>query len=91
MFRQGEFWQPKGRAVDTDAGCYLIKLNMSVPSALAIPMLERFAKKILARLGQKKCIKMYIGTLYVTAKKKWKQLKCPSKTLLLEKVNSYFV
>lgn len=45
MFRQGEFWQPTGRAVDTDAGCYLIKLNMSVPSALAIPMLEGFAKK----------------------------------------------
>lgn len=45
MFRQGEFWQPKGCTADTGAARCLIKLNMSVSYALAIPMLGRFAKK----------------------------------------------
>lgn len=62
---------------------------MPVPYAPAMPMVGRFTRKIFACLYQKKCIKMYIETLCVIAKK-WKQPKCPSRALLLEKVNSIF-
>lgn len=39
------------------AGCYLIKLNMSIPYAPAIPMVWRFTRKILPCLDLKMCIK----------------------------------
>lgn len=42
-------------------------------------------KKNLAHLDQKKCIKMYIETGVIA--KKWKQPKCSSRALLLEKIN----